>query len=73
MNEMLSRRKPREPFMENIKHPTESFTQDRRALSRRDFLAKTALAGAGLAIGPLAWGAASHQPREVNDASDMGP
>ena len=37
-----------------------------RALSRRDFLASTALIGAGLAVGPLSWSASSDQPKEIN-------
>ena len=39
--------------MKKNKQTTGSNTQDRRALSRRDFLANTALIGAGLAVGPL--------------------
>ena len=45
---------------------TGSNTHDRRALSRRDFLANTALIGAGLAVGPLSWAASSDQPKEPN-------
>ena len=37
-----------------------------RALSRRDFLASTALIGAGLAVGPLSLAASSAQPKEIN-------
>ena len=37
-----------------------------RALSRRDFLASTALIGAALAVGPLSWSASSDQPKEIN-------
>jgi aryl-alcohol dehydrogenase-like predicted oxidoreductase len=40
--------------------------RDPRALSRRDFLGHTALIGAGLAVGPLSWGASSDQPKEIN-------
>jgi aryl-alcohol dehydrogenase-like predicted oxidoreductase len=36
------------------------------ALSRRDFLASTALIGAGLAVGPLSLAASSDQPKEIN-------
>ena len=43
-----------------------SNTRDLRALSRRDFLANTALIGAGLAVGPLSWAASSDQPKEIN-------
>lgn len=39
----------------------------RRALSRRDFLANTALIGAGLAVGAICRGAASsNQPKGIN-------
>jgi aryl-alcohol dehydrogenase-like predicted oxidoreductase len=44
-----------------------SSTHDRRALSRRDFLANAALIGAGLAVGPLSWAASSNQPKEINE------
>ena len=54
--------------MEKNKQATGSNTQDRRALSRRDFLANTALIGAGLAVGPSLWAASSDQPKE----SDKG-
>ena len=37
-----------------------------RSLSRRDFLAKTALIGAGLAVGPLSSAASSDQPKDIN-------
>ncbi len=40
-----------------------------RALSRRDFLANTAVVGAGLAVGPLSWAASSDQPKEINNRS----
>jgi aryl-alcohol dehydrogenase-like predicted oxidoreductase len=46
-----------------------SNTQDRRALSRRDFLANTALIGAGLAVGTSF---ALDQPKEINTGSDKG-
>ena len=49
--------------MEKHKQATGSNTQDRRALSRRDFVAHTALIGAGLAVGPLSWAASSDQPQ----------
>jgi aryl-alcohol dehydrogenase-like predicted oxidoreductase len=58
--------------METNKRTTGSNTQDRRALSRRDFLANTALIGAGLAVGPLSWAASSDQPKEINNWSDKG-
>ncbi len=40
--------------------------RDPRALSRRDFLGKTALIGAGLAVGPSLWAASSDQPKNIN-------
>ena len=49
--------------MEKNKQVTGSNTQDRRALSRRDFVASTALIGAGLAVGPLSWAASSDHPQ----------
>lgn len=33
---------------------------------RRDFLANTALIGAGLAVGPLSWAASSNEPKGIN-------
>jgi aryl-alcohol dehydrogenase-like predicted oxidoreductase len=58
--------------MNKNKQATGSKTQDRRALSRRDFLANTAVIGAGLAVGPLLWAASSDQPKEINKGSDQG-
>lgn len=49
--------------MEKNKQVTGSNTQDRRAFSRRDFVASTALIGAGLAVGPLSWAASSDHPQ----------
>ena len=45
--------------MDNNKQALGSNTDHRRAFSRRDFLANTALIGAGLAVGPLSWAAPS--------------
>jgi aryl-alcohol dehydrogenase-like predicted oxidoreductase len=53
--------------MEKNKQATGSNTQDSRALSRRCFLANTALIGAGLAIGPSLWTSSADQPKEIND------
>ncbi|HET9377802.1 MAG TPA: aldo/keto reductase [Chthoniobacterales bacterium] len=58
--------------MNKNKQATGSNTQDRRDLSRRDFLANTAVIGAGLAVGPLLWAASSDQPKEINNGSDQG-
>ncbi len=43
-----------------------STTQDHRGVSRRNFLARTAMAGAVLTVAPLAWAASSDQPSAVN-------
>jgi aryl-alcohol dehydrogenase-like predicted oxidoreductase len=58
--------------MEKNNQATGPNAQDRRAFSRRDFLAKTALIGAGLAVGPLLLAACSEQPKETNNRSDKG-
>jgi aryl-alcohol dehydrogenase-like predicted oxidoreductase len=58
--------------MEKNNQATGTNNQDRRALSRRDFLAKTALIGAGLAVGPLLLAACSDQPREIANTSNKG-
>ena len=52
--------------MKTNKQASGSNTRDPRALSRRDFLANTALIGAGLAVGPLSWATSSDQPKEIN-------
>jgi aryl-alcohol dehydrogenase-like predicted oxidoreductase len=52
--------------MRTNKQASGSNTRDPRSLSRRDFLANTALIGAGLAVGPLSWAASSDQPKEIN-------
>src|SRR2546427_8597389 len=52
--------------MRENKQATESNTQDRRGLSRRNFLANTALLGAGFAAGPSLWAASSDQPKAIN-------
>ena len=58
--------------MNKNKQATGSNTQDRRDLSRHDFLTNTAVIGAGLAVGPLLWAASSDQPKEINNGSDQG-
>lgn len=55
--------------MKKNKQTTGSNTPDRRALSRRDFLAGAALIGAGLAVGPLLVTASS---AEIKSGSDKG-
>jgi len=52
--------------MEKDKQTTGSNSQDRRALSRRDFLANAALLGAGLAVGPLLGTASSEEINKWN-------
>jgi aryl-alcohol dehydrogenase-like predicted oxidoreductase len=51
--------------MNENKHATPN-THERLALSRRDFLATTALIGAGLAVGRYSWAASSDQSRQGN-------
>lgn len=58
--------------MKKNNQATESNTQDRQALSRRDFLAKTAMLGAGLAVGPLLLAACANQPKESANTSNKG-
>jgi len=53
--------------MEKNKQTTGSNTQDRRSLSRRDFLANAALIGAGLTVGPLLGAASSAETKNLND------
>ncbi len=53
--------------MKKNKQTTGSNTQDRRALSRRDFLAGAAFIGAGLAVGPLLGTASSAEIKSGND------
>jgi aryl-alcohol dehydrogenase-like predicted oxidoreductase len=52
--------------MRENKQATVSNTRDCRAFSRRDFLANTALLGAGFAAGPSLWAASSDQPKAIN-------
>jgi aryl-alcohol dehydrogenase-like predicted oxidoreductase len=53
--------------MRTNKQASGSNTRNLRSLSRRDFLASTALIGAGLAVGPWSWAASSDQPKEINN------
>ena len=57
-------------IMENIKQPAESSAQDGQALSRRNFLASAALAGAGLSVGPSVWAASGEESGASNERSD---
>ena len=50
--------------MGKSKQPAGSNIHDRRAVTRRDFLADTVLIGAGLAVGPLSWAASSDRPNQ---------
>jgi hypothetical protein len=52
--------------MKTNKQASGSKTRDPRALSRRDFLANTALIGAGLTVAPLSWAVSSDQPKEIS-------
>jgi aryl-alcohol dehydrogenase-like predicted oxidoreductase len=53
--------------MKKNKQKIGSTTPDRRALSRRDFLAGAAVIGAGLAVGPLLGAASSKEIKSGND------
>jgi aryl-alcohol dehydrogenase-like predicted oxidoreductase len=52
--------------MEERQQASGSTTEYGRARSRRDFLANTALLGAGLAVGSSLWAVSSDQLREIN-------
>jgi aryl-alcohol dehydrogenase-like predicted oxidoreductase len=67
MNKSSAGRKLWGGFMEKNKQTTGSNTQDRRALSRRDFLANAALIGTGLAVVPLLGAASSAEIKNLND------
>jgi hypothetical protein len=56
--------------MDNDEQVTGSDAQDRRGLSRRDFLAQTALIGAVLPVGSVAWAASPDQPAQIKNRSD---
>jgi aryl-alcohol dehydrogenase-like predicted oxidoreductase len=60
--------------MGKSKQPAGSNIHDRRPLTRREFLADTALIGAGLAIGSLSWAAPSdrHQNRRSMKTRSLG-
>ena len=50
--------------MPKRKRETTSSTSDSPVLSRRDFVARTGLIGAGLVVGPLLWGGCADGPRK---------
>jgi aryl-alcohol dehydrogenase-like predicted oxidoreductase len=52
--------------MKKKKQTTELNTEGISGISRRDFVARTALVGASLAVGKLSWAASSNQPKEIN-------
>jgi hypothetical protein len=51
---------------------TTSSTSDRHVLSRRDFVARTSLIGAGLVVVPLSWTGCSDQSAEVSSITGTG-
>jgi hypothetical protein len=51
---------------------TTSSTSHSHLLSRRDFVARTSLIGAGLVIGPLSWTGCSNQSSGVSSSADTG-
>jgi aryl-alcohol dehydrogenase-like predicted oxidoreductase len=53
--------------MDRSKPLAGSDAQTHRALSRRDFLGRTAVAGAVLAVGSSSWAASSDQPKDVSN------
>ena len=54
-----------EQLMPKRERETTSCTSDSHVLSRRDFVARTSLIGAGLVVGPLLWTGCSDQSAEV--------
>jgi hypothetical protein len=52
--------------MENNKKTIQAVTHDTSTVSRRSFMARTSLLGAGLAFAPFARAASAHQSREIN-------
>ncbi|MDB5035450.1 MAG: aldo/keto reductase [Chlorobi bacterium] len=59
-------------FMKKQKQSTGSISQDRRDLSRRDFLTNTARMGAIVAVAPLVWVGCTDQQKEISNRSDKG-
>ncbi|RKH47883.1 aldo/keto reductase [Corallococcus sicarius] len=58
--------------MKNDKPPAGSNALEHRAFSRRDFLAGTAVVGAGLAAGPVACATSTQPPTHANSAPRAG-
>src|SRR5258706_3621824 len=58
--------------MEKKKKAIQLNTQDIPAVSRRSFMTKTTLLGAGLAFGTRSWAASSDLPEGINTISDKG-
>ncbi|MEO6758154.1 MAG: twin-arginine translocation signal domain-containing protein, partial [Saprospiraceae bacterium] len=52
--------------MEKKSQPVTSYEPGSRGISRREFVGKTALMGAGLAVGPTLLAACSGQPNKNN-------
>ena len=51
---------------------TTASTSDSHVFSRRDFVARTSLIGAGLVVGPLLWTGCSDQSAEVRSTTGTG-
>ena len=51
---------------------TTSSTSHSHVFSRREFVARTSLIGAGLVIGPLSWTGCSNQSSGVSSSADTG-
>jgi hypothetical protein len=58
--------------MNKKKQISELDTKDIKGISRRDFVTKSSLIGAGLAIGPFWLNACSDKPKENNNQSGQG-
>src|SRR5688500_16616775 len=58
--------------MPKLEGETTSSTSDIHVLSRRDFVARTGLIGAGLVVGPLLWTGCSDQSAEVSSIAGTG-
>ena len=58
--------------MPKRKPETTPSKSDSHVFSRRDFVARTSLIGAGLVVGPLLWTGCSDQPAEVRGTTGTG-